>query len=98
MRKAVPLLSSEYAQELIVLGMRMKDGIESRQFLKHTGAHLREHLNMEEVERLSDAGYLLWQQEIPSAHAVIPEHSTLALQPTEKGLAVIDSVLDHILA
>ncbi|KAJ1966160.1 radical S-adenosyl methionine domain-containing protein 1 [Dipsacomyces acuminosporus] len=72
--------------EFVVCGLRMLDGISNARFREVSdGQSLSQFLRMEQVEHCVSEGCLAW------------DGSNGSLRPTEKGLAVIDSILLNIL-
>ncbi|KAG0266893.1 hypothetical protein DFQ27_009360 [Actinomortierella ambigua] len=77
-RKTVPISADEWKQELVVLGMRTKKGVQLDRFEQLTGHNLLQYLPRESVDRCVEAGLLT--------------RTTESLQPTKRGMAVADEL------
>ena len=53
------LTSAEKAREMLLMGLRLTEGIENEQFLRHTGLTLDSALDQDTLRMARDAGYLV---------------------------------------
>ncbi|KAI9593160.1 hypothetical protein BDF19DRAFT_424615 [Syncephalis fuscata] len=100
LRKTVSLSTNEYAREIIVMAMRMKTGIQNTHFKQLTNESLTMYLNIDQLEKLHDYGYLEWAREIYSYIEEDKEQVSMDIKyvrPTESGLAILDLVLECII-
>ncbi|KAJ1735739.1 hypothetical protein LPJ61_000391 [Coemansia biformis] len=80
--------AADASREAVVLGLRMLDGLSVRRFAAVSGGRaLADYLHMDAVQRHVGDGRLRWDSAAGDAR----------LAPTERGLAVVDSVLLDIL-
>ncbi|KAJ1970993.1 hypothetical protein H4R35_005532 [Dimargaris xerosporica] len=108
LRKTQILAAEEIKEELLVFSLRMKEGLSEYRLQQHTtGNHtLLEWLDREQVELFIESGHMelldapvldLCAKNAFTAdrsNPVLPFSPTL--RPTEKGLAVIDSILPRL--
>ncbi|KAG0235075.1 hypothetical protein BGW42_005868 [Actinomortierella wolfii] len=77
-RKAVPISIEELKQELVVLGMRTKNGVQLDRFQQLTQQPLLQYLPRDSIDRCIEAGLLVQTDE--------------SLRPTRRGMAVADEL------
>ncbi|KAJ2797570.1 hypothetical protein H4R21_004270, partial [Coemansia helicoidea] len=87
--RSEPIAAADVCREAVVLALRMRDGLSARRFAALSGGQaLASYLCADAVARHVGDGRLEW---------LTAPAGDLRLAPTERGLAVIDSVLLEIL-
>ncbi|MDP6475283.1 MAG: radical SAM family heme chaperone HemW [Alphaproteobacteria bacterium] len=81
--EARPISAGERAQEMLMMGLRLDEGVDLRRFVARTALTLGEATRPGALERLSAGGFLV--------------HSEETLRATEKGRAVLNSLLPELL-
>ena len=79
-----PLAAAERAEEMLMMGLRLHEGVDLRRFTARTGLALTDAVRPGALGRLGDGGFLACRNE--------------TLRATEKGRAVLNSVLSELLA
>jgi len=79
-----PLAAAERAEEMIMMGLRLHEGLNMTRFTARTGLLVTEVIDRARLQRLRDGGFLTYGDE--------------ALRATDKGRAVLNSVLAELLA
>ncbi|KAJ1978273.1 hypothetical protein H4R34_003264 [Dimargaris verticillata] len=109
LRKTQPLTAEEIREELLVFSLRMKEGLSDYRLAQYTtgGQTLLEWLNREQVELFIESEHMelveapVFDQCAKDASTAICSSPLLSLsptlRPTEKGLAVIDSILPRLI-
>jgi oxygen-independent coproporphyrinogen-3 oxidase len=82
--EARPLAAAERAEEMLMMGLRLAEGVDVARFTRRTGLNLTQAIRPGALQRLRDGGFLS-----PDARS---------LRATTKGRAVLDSVLSELLA
>ncbi|MEJ0018866.1 MAG: radical SAM family heme chaperone HemW [Acetobacteraceae bacterium] len=57
----VPLQPGERAQEMLLMGLRLTEGIDPARFLRRTGLTLEQSVDPATLDQALDAGYLAWR-------------------------------------
>ena len=57
-----PLSNRERAREMLLMGLRLNEGIEAGRFLARTGIHLSDALNSAMLRYASEEGYVVWDE------------------------------------
>ncbi|KAF8935662.1 radical S-adenosyl methionine domain-containing protein 1 [Haplosporangium bisporale] len=83
LRRTVVMSDEETKQELVVLGMRTKAGVNFARFKQLTKQDLMQYLDADAVMICTEAGLILKTQD--------------ALSPTERGMAVADELVTRLL-
>ncbi|KAI7881432.1 radical SAM enzyme [Lichtheimia hyalospora FSU 10163] len=101
-RKWIPISSQDVQEELVVFGLRTRMGIPRSRFEKMTGNSLEQAVNQDMLSMYVDAGLLLVDND-DDLERHIPEHlqhewARGGIRPTEKGLAVMDTLLPNLLS
>jgi len=78
-----PVAAAESAREMLIMGLRLKAGIDLKCFAERTGLTLTDAVSMGALCRLSNGGFLI--------------HSQDKLRATDKGRAVLNSLLVELL-
>lgn len=55
-----PLSGLEQAREMLLMGLRLNEGIDAERFLERTGIHLPDALDSEMLRHISSEGYVTW--------------------------------------
>ena len=79
-----PLAPAERAEEMLMMGLRLHEGVDLTRFSARTGLLLTAAIRRDALHRLRDGGFLVWGDE--------------TLQATKKGRTVLNSVLSELLA
>ncbi|KAJ2694226.1 radical S-adenosyl methionine domain-containing protein 1 [Coemansia spiralis] len=88
--RSAPISIADVCREAVVLGLRMRAGLSARRFAELSGGRaMADYLCADAVARHVCDGRLAW---VPAAG-----DDDVRLAPTERGLAVVDSVLLDIL-
>ncbi|MEC9455098.1 MAG: coproporphyrinogen III oxidase, partial [Pseudomonadota bacterium] len=74
----------ERAEEMLMMGLRLHDGVDVRRFSARTGLTLSEVTRPGALQRLTEGGFLACDED--------------TLCATEKGRALLNSVLSELLA
>ena len=83
-KKKSKLTNEEWCQELVVLGLRLREGVSRENFSALSGGvQLEDALDMEKVRELSAEGFLV--------------HDKEGLRTTRRGFLVLDLLLSKIL-
>ena len=82
--KEIPLVPEQRAEELIMMGMRIKEGINAARFKQQCGLDLTDLLDLNAVQKFEDAGFLHWDQQ--------------QLAATEMGRQRLNGLLSQILS
>ncbi|KAI9226904.1 MAG: hypothetical protein DHS80DRAFT_24785 [Piptocephalis tieghemiana] len=90
--REMDMTTEEIAHEMITLGLRSKEGISPERFMHYVQSDLDRWLEKESVDACIQGGYLKWLT--PSDRPGHPIH----LVPTERGLALLDSLVPQILS
>ncbi|CDS13916.1 hypothetical protein LRAMOSA06089 [Lichtheimia ramosa] len=101
-RKWIPISSRDVQEELIVFGLRTRMGIPRSRFEEMTGSKLEQVVNQDMLSTYVNAGLLLVDNDDELEHYV-PEHLQHewmhgGIRPTERGLAVMDTLLPNLLS
>ena len=79
-----PLAAAERAEEMVMMGLRLNEGLNMARFTARTGLLVADALRRDRLQRLRDGGFLTYSDE--------------TLRATDKGRAVLNSVLAELLA
>ena len=79
-----PLAAAERAEEMLMMGLRLHEGVNMTRFTARTGLLVTEAIARDRLHRLRDGGFLTYGDE--------------TLRVTDKGRAVLNSVLAELLA
>ena len=79
-----PLAAAERAEEMLMMGLRLRDGVDVRHFSARTGLTLAQAIRPGALQRLMDGGFLASDDD--------------TLRATEKGRTLLNSVLSDLLA
>ena len=79
-----PLAAAERAEEMVMMGLRLNEGLNMTRFTARTGLLVTEAIRRDRLQRLRDGGFLTYSDE--------------TLRATDKGRAVLNSVLAELLA
>jgi len=79
-----PLAAAERAEEMLMMGLRLRDGIDVRRFSARTGLTLAEAIRPGALKRLTEGGFLACDEN--------------TLCTTERGRALLNSVLSELFA
>ena len=79
-----PLAAAERAKEMVMMGLRLNEGLNMTRFTARTGLLVTEAIRRDRLQRLRDGGFLTYSDE--------------TLRATDKGRAVLNSVLAELLA
>jgi oxygen-independent coproporphyrinogen-3 oxidase len=79
-----PLAAAERAEEMLMMGLRLHEGVNLTRFTARTGLLLMEVIRHDALNRMCDGGFLVCGDE--------------TLQATKKGRAVLNGVLSELLA
>jgi len=71
------------AEELLMLGMQLRQGVDAERFLEYTGRSLLEAVNAESAMTLARDGFI--------------EVDARGIRPTARGMFVIDSLVPRLL-
>ena len=82
--EARPLEPKEQAEEMLMMGLRLQEGVDLRHIAERTGLNLAQLIRPGALDRLCDGGFL--------------SHDSNNLRSTAKGRAVLNSVLPELLA
>ncbi|KAJ3299139.1 radical S-adenosyl methionine domain-containing protein 1 [Borealophlyctis nickersoniae] len=94
MRRLVRIEPQESKEEAVLLGLRTFAGISADAFKRASGGQeLWEFLDMTSVRQMVSAGFLQWIPNNDPARNAGPD----GIQPTRRGLAVIDRVVGEII-
>ena len=77
------LTSVERAMELIIMGLRIKDGIDAKRFYNVSGVKLFDYLNMKKVHEFGEKGL------------IIADNDCLKL--TDDGFLLMDKIIEEII-
>ncbi len=78
------LAAAERSEEMLIMGLRLHDGVDVRRFSARTGLTLAEAIRPNTLQRLTDGGFLTCDED--------------TLCATEKGRTLLNSVLSQLLA
>ena len=78
------LAATERSEEMLIMGLRLHDGVDVRRFSARTGLTLAEAIRPDTLQRLTDGGFLACDGD--------------TLCATEKGRTLLNSVLSELLA
>lgn len=79
-----PLAAAERAEEMLMMGLRLHDGVDVRRFSARTGLTLAQAVRPGALQRMTDGGFLACDDDM--------------LRATEKGRTLLNSVLSELLA
>lgn len=79
-----PLAAAERAEEMLMMGLRLHDGVDVRRFSARTGLTLAQAVRPGALQRLTDGGFLTCDDD--------------KLRATEQGRTLLNSVLSELLA
>ena len=79
-----PLAAAERAKEMLMMGLRLRDGVDLERLNVRTGLTLAEAIRSDALQRLTDGGFLACDGD--------------TLCATEKGRTLLNSVLSELLA
>ncbi|KAJ8653678.1 hypothetical protein O0I10_010716 [Lichtheimia ornata] len=101
-RKWTPISSRDVQEELFVFGLRTRMGIPRSRFEEMTGNTLEQVVNQDMLSLYVDAGLLLVDND-EDLERYVPEHLQHewmrgGIRPTERGLAVMDTLLPNLLS
>ncbi len=82
--EARPLEPKEQAEEMLMMGLRLQEGVDLRHIAERTGLNLAQLIRPGALDRLCDGGFL--------------SYDSNNLRSTAKGRAVLNSVLPELLA
>ncbi len=83
-QEATALSAAERVEELVMMGLRLSEGIDARRFEALTGRSLRDALDAAGLARMEECGFVEW--------------TGTALRATPAGLLLLNSVIGELLA